>query len=172
MWWRQACTFWLWLPISAVRFFSDAGILYEIINLNMHSLYRLRKWPWLTHQEDLCWLLLTSPMPSLATGGLGVCIHMFIELPFGERMHVYPCIYIYIVHVLSVKIHRRVATSNTKSREAAGALAGTGPSVNGPDPGTIRCFRRCKACHLTYTQSGRCKCAFDDLPACINTCKH
>ena len=56
-----------------------------------------------------------------------------------------------IKQLLSVKTHRRVATGNTKSREAAGALAGTGPSVNGPDPGTRRRFRRCRVCHLTYT---------------------
>ena len=80
--------------------------------------------------------------------------------------------------LLSVKTHRRVATGNTKSREAAGALAGTGPSVNagpsvnGPDPGTHRCFRRYMAFHLTYTRSERCKRAFDDLPTCTNTCKH
>ena len=37
--------------------------------------------------------------------------------------------------VLSVETHRRVAIGNTRSRKAAGALAGTGPSVNGPDPG-------------------------------------
>ena len=30
--------------------------------------------------------------------------------------------------VLSVETHRRVATGNTKSREVAGALAGTAPS--------------------------------------------
>ena len=30
--------------------------------------------------------------------------------------------------LLSVETHRRVATSNTKSREVAGALAGTAPS--------------------------------------------
>jgi len=75
-------------------------------------------------------------------------------------------------NVLSVKTHRREATGNTKSREAAGALAATGPSVNGPDPGTRRRFRRCRAWHLTYTRSGRCERAFDDLPACTNTCKH
>src|SRR6185503_6313648 len=65
--------------------------------------------------------------------------------------------------LLSVKTHRRVATGNTKSREAAGALAGTGPSVNGPDSGTRRRFRRCRACHLTYTWSERCERACDDL---------
>ena len=32
------------------------------------------------------------------------------------------------VTVLSVETHRRVATGNTKSREVAGALAGTAPS--------------------------------------------
>src|SRR6185437_3744842 len=31
-------------------------------------------------------------------------------------------------NVLSVETHRRVATGNTKSREVAGALAGTAPS--------------------------------------------
>jgi hypothetical protein len=40
------------------------------------------------------------------------------------------------VKLLSVKTHWRVVTGNTRSQEAAGALAGTGPSVNGPDPGT------------------------------------
>ena len=60
-----------------------------------------------------------------------------------------------ILMLLSVKTHLGVATGNTKSREATGALAGTGPSINGPDPGTRRRFRRCRACHLTYTRSGR-----------------
>ena len=31
-------------------------------------------------------------------------------------------------YVLSVETHRRAATGNTKSREVAGALAGTAPS--------------------------------------------
>ena len=53
--------------------------------------------------------------------------------------------------LLSVKTHRRVATGNTKSRQVAGALAGTAPSVNGPQSSTRLRFRRCRACHLTYT---------------------
>ena len=69
--------------------------------------------------------------------------------------------------VLSVKTHRRVVTGNTRSWEAAGALAGTGPSVNGPDPGTRRRFRTCRACH-----PGGCERAFDDLPTSTDTCKH
>jgi len=74
--------------------------------------------------------------------------------------------------VLSVKTHWWVATDNTKSREAAGALASTSPSVNSPDPGTRRRFRRCRACHLIYTRSGGCERAFDDLPTSTDTCKH
>ena len=57
--------------------------------------------------------------------------------------------------VLSVETHRWVATGNTRSRKAAGALAGTGPSVNDPDPGTRLRFPRCRAYHLIYTRSGR-----------------
>ena len=33
-----------------------------------------------------------------------------------------------VIIVLSVETHRRAATGNTKSREVAGALAGTAPS--------------------------------------------
>jgi len=75
-------------------------------------------------------------------------------------------------NVLSVKTHRRVATGNTKSREVAGALAGTAPSVNGPQSGTRLCFESRGACHLTYTWSGRCETCFSDLPACTDICKH
>ena len=78
----------------------------------------------------------------------------------------------YVTSLLSVKTHRRVVTGNTRSREAAGALAGTGPSVNGPDPGTRRRFRRCRACHLIYTRSGGCERAFDNLPTSTDMCKH
>jgi len=74
-------------------------------------------------------------------------------------------------NVLSVKTHRRVATGNTKSREVAGALAGTAPSVNGPQSGTRLCFVSRGACHLTYTWSGRCETCFSDLPACTDICK-
>ena len=96
------------------------------------------------------------------TGSLTTGVHAFACV----RCVLHACMY-----SLSVKTNRRVATGNTKSREATGALAGTGPSINGPDPGTRRRFRRCRACHLTYTRSGRCERAFDDLPACTNTCK-
>src|SRR6185436_13590853 len=75
-------------------------------------------------------------------------------------------------NVLSVKTHRRVVTGNTKSREVAGALAGTAPSSTARNSSTRRGFRRRRACHLTYTRSGRCERACDDLPAHINTCKH
>ena len=61
-------------------------------------------------------------------------------------------------NLLSVETHRRVATGNTKSREVAGALAGTAPSS------TARKFRHApggfvenQACHLTYTRSGGCR---------------
>ena len=54
-------------------------------------------------------------------------------------------------YVLSVETHRRAATGNTKSREVAGALAGTSTSVNGPQSGTRLCFEGRGACHLTYT---------------------
>ena len=73
--------------------------------------------------------------------------------------------------VLSVKTHRRVGTGNTKSREVAGALAGTAPSSTARNPGTRHGFLRRRACHLTYTRSGRCERACDDLHAYTNTCK-
>ena len=38
------------------------------------------------------------------------------------------------VYVLSVETHRRAATGNTKSREVAGALAGTAPSSTARNP--------------------------------------
>src|SRR6185503_5148064 len=75
-------------------------------------------------------------------------------------------------NVLSVKTHRRAATGNTKSREVAGALAGTAPSSTARNSSTRRGLRRRRACHLTYTRSGRCERACDDLPAYTNTCKH
>ena len=40
--------------------------------------------------------------------------------------------------VLSVKTHRRAATGNTKSREVAGALAGTAPSSTARNSSTRR----------------------------------
>ena len=43
--------------------------------------------------------------------------------------------------VLSVETHRRVATGNTKSREVAGALAGTAPSSTARNPS--RAWRFC-----------------------------
>ena len=73
--------------------------------------------------------------------------------------------------LLWVKTHRRVAIGNTKSREVAGALAGTAPSSTARNPGTRRGFLRRRACHLTYTRSGRCKRASNDLPAYTNTWK-
>ena len=76
------------------------------------------------------------------------------------------------MEVLSVKTHRRVATGNTKSREVAGALAGTAPSSMARNSSTRHGFWRRRACHLTYTQSGRCERACDDLPAYTNTWKH
>ena len=75
--------------------------------------------------------------------------------------------------LLSVETHRRVATGNTKSREVAGALAGTAPSS------TAHKFRHApggfvenRACHLTYTRSEGCERACDDLPTSTDTCKH
>ena len=76
------------------------------------------------------------------------------------------------MHLLSVKTHRRVATGNTKSREVTGALAGTAPSSTARNPSTCRGFLRHRACHLTYTRSGRCERAFDDLPISTDMCKH
>ena len=75
-------------------------------------------------------------------------------------------------NVLSVETHRRAATGNTKSREVAGALAGTAPSSTARNPGTRRGLIRRRACHLTYTRSGRCEHACNDLPAYTNTWKH
>ena len=74
--------------------------------------------------------------------------------------------------LLSVKTHRRATTGNTKSREVAGALAGTASSSTARNPGTCRGFLRRRACHLTYNRSGRCDRACDDLPAYTNMCKH
>ena len=74
-------------------------------------------------------------------------------------------------NVLSVKTHRRVATGNTKSREIAEALAGTASSSMARNSSTRRAFWRCRACHLTYTRSGRCERACNDLPEYTNTWK-
>ena len=76
------------------------------------------------------------------------------------------------IPLLLVKTDRRVATGNTKSREVAGALAGTAPSSTARNSSTRRGFRRRRACHLIYTRSGGYDRACDDLPAYINTCKH
>ena len=76
------------------------------------------------------------------------------------------------VKVLSVATHRRAATGNTKSREVAGALAGTAPSSTARNSSTRRGLRRRRACHLIYTRSGRCGRACNDLPAYTNSCKH
>ena len=74
--------------------------------------------------------------------------------------------------VLSVETHRRAATDNTKSREVAGALTGTAPSSTARNSSTRHGLRRRRACHLTYTRSGRCGRACNDLPAYTNTWKH
>jgi hypothetical protein len=55
--------------------------------------------------------------------------------PWAGQVSQVPTFY-RVLLLLSVKTHWQVVTGNTKSWEAAGALAGTGPSVNGPDPGT------------------------------------
>ena len=78
----------------------------------------------------------------------------------------------HISHLLSVETHWRVSTGNTKSREVAGALAGTAPSSTARNSSTLHGFWRRRACHLTYTRSGRCERTCDDLPAYTNTCKH
>ena len=77
-----------------------------------------------------------------------------------------------VENLLSVETHRRAATGNTKSREVAGALAGTAPSSTARNYSTRRGLRSRRACHLTYTRSGRCERACNDLPACTNTWKH
>ena len=77
----------------------------------------------------------------------------------------------WLEYVLSVKTHRRVATGNTKSRQVAGALAGIAPSSTVCNSSTRHGFWRRRACHLTYTRSGRCERACDDLPAYTNTWK-
>src|SRR6185312_9125984 len=61
---------------------------------------------------------------------------------------------------------------NTKSREVAGALAGTAPSSTARNSSTRRGLRRRRACHLTYTRSGRCGRTCNDLPAYTNMWKH
>src|SRR6185369_13362897 len=71
-------------------------------------------------------------------------------------------------NVLSVKTHRRAATGNMKSREVAGALASTASSSTARNPAHAEDSRECKACHLTYTRSGRCERACNDLPAYTN----
>ena len=73
--------------------------------------------------------------------------------------------------VLSVETHRRAATGNTKSREVAGTLAGTAPSSTARNSSTRHGLWSRRACHLTYTRSGRCECACNDLPAYTNTWK-
>src|SRR6185437_6642377 len=74
-------------------------------------------------------------------------------------------------NVLSVKTHRRVATGNTKSREVAGALAGTASSSTARNPAHAEDSGECKACHLTYTRLERCERTCNDLPAYTNTWK-
>ena len=64
---------------------------------------------------------------------------------------------IVILNLLSVETHRRAATGNTKSREVAGALAGTAPSSTARNSGARRGLWRRRACHLTYTRSGGCR---------------
>ena len=44
----------------------------------------------------------------------------------------------FVEFVLSVKTHRRVATGNTRSREVAGALAGTATSSTARNSSTRR----------------------------------
>ena len=83
-----------------------------------------------------------------------------------ETGHTLPCFH--ISKVLSAKTHRRVATGNTKSREVAGALAGTAPLSTARNPAHAVDFGECKACHLTYTRSGWCERACNDLPAYTN----
>ena len=94
------------------------------------------------------------------------------DVPASLQSSKVPVHRILLLVLLSVKTHRRVATGNTKSREVARALAGTAPSSTARNPSTRRGFLRCRACHLTYTRSGRCDRACDDLPAYTNTCKH
>jgi len=49
---------------------------------------------------------------------------------------------------------------------------GTAPSSTACNSSTRRGLRRRRACHLTYTRSGRCGRACNDLPAYTNTWKH
>ena len=61
-------------------------------------------------------------------------------------------------NVLSTETHRRAATGNTKSREVAGALAGTAPSSTARNSVTHpEVLWKNRACHLIYTRSGGCR---------------
>ena len=57
----------------------------------------------------------------------------------------------WIVDLLSVKTHRRVATGNTKSREVAGRWQALLPRTTARNPAHAEDSGECKACHLTYT---------------------
>jgi len=74
---------------------------------------------------------LVAKISAMAFSFLGICavaLHLIKYFHILERMNASPIRHILLGILLSVETHRRAATVNTKSREVAGALAGTTPS--------------------------------------------